>query len=487
MVKTFIKKNLQLIVLFICVLSILFIILSQAVSWVKFNADTGIGGLADLELDAEFYEAKVDYEAEVEVEEDLGGFGGMLGGLIDLGGITSGGRNVTIPPDTIYYIEGLGRFQELVGVLYGTTKDADYWVNLMSSRTNDTRVNVNTHTDVIPWWPEGIGQEITVTIKLIEVDGVENIRVNEVWIEVFKDWDEDNREYTSPPNKVWSTKPGDYLYELNDTVEYRHSVTVEREWGDRVGIIAKVNLTFTDIYNETSQRKREPFPSTKHPQIMVNIIPITQGQTFSILLMVLAFPVTLIGIIVTGIAILLVALQHRKRRSVLLGGAIINWMGVVFFVVGASTLIDLVEFIQPEWVTWNVLGLLTPIIAGTLLFIAFLLDIRYSPKEEKPTKAEGAGKDAEAAGSVEDEIKFDISAAVTEEEAMEDEEEGFQCPQCGKVFEEFIPECPDCGAEFEGVDEEEEYEEGVEEEEEGGKGEDEKQKVRKSKNKPRKR
>jgi hypothetical protein len=458
MVKSFIKKNLKMIVLNMCVLSVLFAVLSQTVSWVKFNADTGIGGLADLELDAEFYEARVEYKAKAEVEEDLGGFGGMLGGLIDLGGITSeaGGRNVTIPPDTIYYYEGLGRFQELVGVLYGTTKDADYWLNFLTSRTNDTRVNVNTHTDVIPWWPEGIGQEITVTIKLIEVDGVENIRVNEVWIEVWKDWDEDDREYTSSPNKVWSTKPGDYLYELNDTVEYRHSITVEREWGDRVGIIAKVNLTFTDIYNETNDRPRQPFPSTKHPQILVNIIPITQGQTFSIILMVLAFPVTIIGIIVTGIAILLVALQHRKRRSFLLGGAIINWMGVVFFVVGANTLIDLVEFIKPEWVTWNVLGLLIPIIAGAFLFIAFLLDIRYSPKEEKPTKAEEAGAPAE------DEIKFDISGAMGEEEAAEGEE-GFQCPQCGNIFEEFVSTCPECGTEFEGVEEEED-EEGEEEE-----------------------
>ncbi|UCG69014.1 MAG: zinc ribbon domain-containing protein [Thermoplasmata archaeon] len=456
MAESFIKKRLKSIVLIMCVLSILFAGLSQTVSWVKFNAEAGIGGLADIQLDAEFYEAKVEYEASAQVEEDLGGLGGMVGGLVDLGGITAGGRNVTIPQDTIYYYEGLGRFQELVGVLYGTTKDADYWVNLKTNSTNDTRVNVNTHTDIIPWWPEGIGQEITVTIKLIEVDGVKNLRVNEVWIEVFKEWDEDEREYTDTPSKVWSTKPGDYLYKLNDTVEYKHPVTVEKAWGDKIGIIAKVDLTLTDIYNETDRIQRRPFPSTKHPQIMVNIIPVTQGQTFSIVLMVLAFPVTIIGIIITGIATVLVALQRRKRRPFLLAGAIINWMGVVFFVVGANTLIDLVEFIEPEWVTWNVLGLLIPIIAGALLFIAFLLDIRHSPKEEAEEEAE------------EKEIKFDISAAISEEEAEGEEEldvEAFECPQCGKEFTEMVPACPACGAEFEGVEEDEE--EGEEEGEEG--------------------
>jgi len=142
------KKSTKQIVLLLCVLSIGFAGLSQTVYWVKFNADTGIGGLADIQLDAEFYEARVKYKAEAQVEEDLGGLGGIVGGLVDLGGITAGGRNVSIPEDEIYYYEGLGRFQELVGVLYGTTKDADYWVNLKTNSTNDTRVNINTHTDV---------------------------------------------------------------------------------------------------------------------------------------------------------------------------------------------------------------------------------------------------------------------------------------------------------------------------------------------------
>jgi hypothetical protein len=450
MAESFIKKNLKLIVLLLCALSILFAGLSQTVHWVKFNADTGIGGLADIQLDAEFYEAKVEYKAEAQVDEDLGGLGGMLGGLVDLGGVTAGGRNVTIPEDTIYYYEGLGNFQELVGVMYGTTKDADYWINLKTNSTNDTRVNVNTHTDVIPWWPEGIGQEITITVKLIEVDGVKNVRVNKVWLEVFKEWDEDEREYTDTPTKVWSTEPGDFLYKLNDSVDYKHSITVEREWGDKIGIIAKVDLTLTDINDETDRIQRRPFVSTKHPRIMVNIIPITQGQLISVALMIMAFPVTLIGIAVTAIASLLVAKQHRKRRHFLLGGAIINWMAVVFFVAGASALIDLVDFIKPEWVTWNVAGLLIPIFSGVFLFVALIIDIKYSPKEE-----------TKAAAPADDEIKFDISGAMAEEEG---EDEGFECPSCGKEFTEMVSECPKCGAEFEGLDEEDD-EEGEDEDE----------------------
>jgi hypothetical protein len=42
-----------------------------------------------------------------------------------------------------------------------------------------------------------------------------------------------------------------------------------------------------------------------------------------------------------------------------------------------------------------------------------------------------------------------------EVEWVEVSEESFQCPECGKEFNEIVPECPDCGAEFEDFDEEE--------------------------------
>ncbi len=48
---------------------------------------------------------------------------------------------------------------------------------------------------------------------------------------------------------------------------------------------------------------------------------------------------------------------------------------------------------------------------------------------------------------------------MAEEEAAEEEEEGFQCPQCENIFKEFVSTCPECGTEFEGVEEEEEEEE----------------------------
>ncbi len=444
MASSIIRKRLKFISIVLCILSLLLLILSQFIVWVAFDVDTSFSGLAsaDIELDAEFYEARVKYEAEAKNIE-TGGASGLIGGFIDLGGILEEG-NITIEPETIYYVEGLGRFQDLVGAIYGTTKNADYWINPKTDNSDSTKVTVNTHTDLIPWWPDGLAQEMTVTIALNQTDNVKNICINKVWIEAYTDWDDEQRKYIGKPLEVWKIEPGDYLYKVGDKKEYKHGIAVEREWGDRIGLIAMVDITMTDNQNETDYTQLKNFPSGGYPLEMVNIIPITQGQAASIVLIVLSFPMTIIALILTIIAMLLVIFQKKQRMHLLLSAAIVEWLAVAFFVIGASTLLSLIEFLREEWVSWNVIGLLIPTLAGAVLFIAFILEILYRPKE-MPEK----------------EIKFDISAAMAEEEAAEaaEEEEGFQCPQCGNIFEEFVSVCPECGTEFEGVEEDEEEEE----------------------------
>ncbi|ODS41019.1 MAG: hypothetical protein A7315_07230 [Candidatus Altiarchaeales archaeon WOR_SM1_79] len=459
MASSAIKERIQLISIILCILGLVLIILSQTIYWIGFNVDTSIGGIADIELDAKFYEAKVDYEAKAKVE-DTGGLGGIIGGFIGIGGILGEGGNISIPEDTIYYVEGLGKFQDLVGLMYGTTKNADYWIKPITDNSSNTRVIVNTHTDLIPWWPDGLAQEMTITVALNQTDNIKNVRINEVWIEAYTDWDDKERKYTSQPLELWKIKPGDYLYKVGDKKEYKHGIAVEKEWGDRIGLIAMVDITMTDIYNETNYDELKPFPHNSPPQEMVNIIPITQGQSMAVVLLVLSFPMAIFGIILIIVAMILIIFQKRRRAHVLFTAALVEWFAVIFFVIGASTLVSLIEFVKAEWVSWNIIGLILPILAGAVLFVAFLLEMIFGAKEEAP--------------SAEKEIKFDISAAMAEEEAAEgeeEEEEAFQCPKCGKVFTEMVSSCPECGAEFEGYEEEEE-DKGVEDEE-GDEGEEE--------------
>lgn len=449
MASSFMKEKLKMISISLCILSLLFMGLSQVLSWFVLDADKNIGGLADINLKADFYEARVDFTATAQVE--AGGLGGMIGGIADLGSVTSEG-NITISDD-IYYYEGLERLQGVIGVLFDTTKNADYSVNLQTWNSTNTWVWVNTHTDLIPWWPEGIGQDITITIKLNQSDNVKHVRINKIWIDIYTDWNEADRRYTTKSSKAWEIEPGDYLYRKDEEKVYKHAVAIEKEWGDKIGIITMVDLTMTDNQNETDIVQVRPFTSTSHPQKMVNIRPISQGQFISIVLMFVSFPMTIVAIILTIVALILTILKKRRRKHFMVLAGIFELLSVIFFVNGANTLIGLIGFLNEGDYYWNISGLLIPIIAGVLLLVAFILEMIYRPKKE-PEK----------------EVRFKIEG-LAEEEAEpsegldEGEEEEFQCPQCGKVFEELVSTCPDCGAEFEGVEEgEEEIEEELEKE-----------------------
>jgi hypothetical protein len=279
-----------------------------------------------------------------------------------------------------------------------------------------------------------------------------------------------------------------------------------------------VDLTMIDIYGEESIAQVRPFPGDSHPQQMVNIVPISQAQFLSVILMFMAFPLTVIAIMLTMNTILLsifekkplvlsfvtsgifngilgfsyfynpdeitrfmkivplalailgmlfMILQIKRRKGFILLAGILEIFAVLFFINGANTLVNLIKFLAEEDFTLNAVGLFIPLLAGALLIVLFILQWRFGPKKVKEEVCAVEGE----------ELKFDLSGALAEEEE-EEEEEGFECPVCGKEFTEMVPECPECGAEFEGADEgededEEEDEEEDEDEEEKGKDSEE--------------
>lgn len=128
MAGSFLKENHKFITIFLCVLSIALILASQFVPYFTLDANKSIGGLATINLNAEFYQSGADFTATAKVE--AGGLGGMIGGIADLGAAGTDG-NITIS-DHIYYYQGMDQFQGMVGVLFDTTKNADYTVNLQT-------------------------------------------------------------------------------------------------------------------------------------------------------------------------------------------------------------------------------------------------------------------------------------------------------------------------------------------------------------------
>jgi hypothetical protein len=445
MAGSFLKENHKLITIFLCVLSIALILASQFVSIFILDAEKSIGGLATINLDAEFYQSGVDFTATAKVE--AGGLGGMIGGIADLGSVGDDG-NITIS-DHIYYYQGLDQFQGMIGVLFDTTKNADYTVNLQTWNFTNTWVWVNTHTDLIPWWPEGLGQDITITVRLNQTDNIKEVRINRVWIDIYTDWNETQRKYKQLAEKAWEISPDDVLTQEGDEKIYKHAVAIEKEWGDKIGIITMVDLTMIDVNDETDIVQVRPFTSISHPQKMVNIRPLTQGQFISILLMFISLPISILAIIFAVLGILFTNAQRKRRVHLLFTAGLLEIFAAIFFINGANTLLSLITFLTEDDYSWNILGIMIPILAGAILIVAFIIEMKYRVKEP------------EEVGLPEDEIKFDISEAMAEEA---EEEEGFECPACGKEFTEMVSECPKCGAEFEGLEEDEVEEDEAEEE-----------------------
>lgn len=304
---------------------------------------------------------------------------------------------------------------------------------------------------MIPWWPEGIGQDITITVKLNQTDNVKEVRINRVWIDIYTDWNETQRKYKKLAEKAWEISPDDVLTQEGDEKVYTHSVAIEKDWGDKIGIITMVDLTMTDVNDETDIVQVRPFTSISHPQKMVNIRPLTQGQFISIILMFVSLPISILAIVFATIGILYTKAQRKRRVHLLFAAGLLEIFATIFFINGSNTLLSLITFLTEEDYSWNILGILIPLIAGLLLIIAFIIEMRYRQKETEDEVC-----------LPEDEIKFDISASMAEEA----EDEGFECPACGKEFIEMVSECPECGAEFEGLEEDEEEEDDVEEENE---------------------
>jgi DNA-directed RNA polymerase subunit RPC12/RpoP len=443
MAGSFFKENPKKATMLLCVLSIVLISASQFISFFILDAETSIGGIATINLDAEFYQSGASFKATADVE--AGGAGGLIGGIVDLGGATGGDGGIEIE-DQIFYFQGLERLQGMVGVLYDTTKNADYTVNLQTQNYSNARVNVNTHTDLIPWWPEGIAQEITITIKFNTSDNTQEIRINNVRLNLYTNWDERNRKYTEVSESIWEISPNDVLLQEGDSKSYRHSVALDSDMGDKIGLIAMVTFSITDIDGNPLKNAVTGFPSTGHPQEMVSIRPLAQSSFVSLIFMFLSFPLSILAIIIAVVGILYTHLERKRRKQLLFTAGLLQIFAVLFFINGANTLISLIDVLKAEDFTYNFLGLGIAILGGVLLLVAFFVQWKYGPKEPLPGEY-----------AVEDELKFDISAAMAEEGA-EDEEE-FECPACGAAFEEMIAECPSCGAEFEGAEEEEEEDE----------------------------
>ncbi len=361
--------------------TIIFLIVGASVAgiglnleWCKVDAQQAEFGPIDVNLTAEFNAYRVDYEGDAKLNKDRtpGGFGGLAGGLTE--GIT---KEIE---DEKMFLTGMGDFQENIGVFYDSTKTVKY--ESSGSRWNGTDYNeitveISTHVDLVPWWIVGISQPCEITVKLLETTENVNIVVNKIWLELQRDWDEDEREYTR--TKVIWDKSVDYqMVNINDSKKYKTDVTIDKDYG-RVGLVGKANITITDTETQTTVNTLEPGVLT------INIYTLSQSEGVDIVLLVLAFPIAIVSIILTVLAILLILLKKRAGAYVAISAFILMLLIIIFYYRGMVTLLNQIDIIQ-DYFEWSYGIVVTGVGAGFMGAGGVLAVIIRPPKAAKPAK-----------------------------------------------------------------------------------------------------
>ena len=366
--------------------------------WGTLDVDTKIGP-ASASLDADFYEHSVNYVITGNMSSDSSGIIGGIGG-----GITKG---VTVDiHENKTFLTGLGEFQENIGLILNSHKDKRYKIttSIQNSQTEeyeDTVIWITTHIDLIPWWPEGVGQSCSVKVTLAEPGLIQNIVIKEVKIILWRELDFGKQTYSESSKALAKTSPNDKLSKLNESKKYDFNVAIGGDYG-QVGIIGVVEVTIIDLDgNEVPANtiinlgKSDPMPAGRSN----NINTMSQGQAASVVLMVLAFPISIISIVFMIIAIPFVFNRHRICSGIIITALILNVLAFIFYINGIETLIGLLDSVLEtpvrENFTWS--GIIAlPIIGIGLLIPAYIfariIRLRSTKKAEKKGKRKGKQK-----------------------------------------------------------------------------------------------
>ncbi|WP_455391541.1 hypothetical protein [[Eubacterium] cellulosolvens] len=381
--------TIKYIIIILLVVSAILTGASQLMVWGSLDVDTKIGP-AKASLEADFFEHGVNYEINISgnLSIGIGGIGGEINEVIQ--------ENKT-------FLTGLGDFQENIGLILDSYKDKRYLIKTSildpeTSEFKDTRVWVDTHAELVPWWPVGMAQKYTVKVTLDEPGNCENVVVNKIKIILWREFDNTKQVYGQASEPLVERSPQHIISRKNDSRSYELEATISEDYG-RVGIIAIVELIVNDKNgNEIPQNtiinlgKSNPMPSA----LTTNIYTMETGEGINIVLMVLAFPISMINIVFMIIAIPFVYMRKRGCFILVLFATILGVLAIAFFINGINTLINLLDSVLDtpvrENFTWNATIVIPSLAVGMLIAAAVLTFVIRPPKEKKKDKKKGRGK-----------------------------------------------------------------------------------------------
>ena len=146
---------------------------------------------------------------------DVWNYDPVLFGFQQVGYISCGEEN------QIAEYEKIHKSQNSVGYtsdLYVGKEARDFLSSIWPDFKHHT-IEVAIHTEFIPFWPESIPKEYTVTVRLLNDEIVEKVSIHEVEILIFSDWDSQSLEFSKVATAV-HLKPNDELLAANDSFSY---------------------------------------------------------------------------------------------------------------------------------------------------------------------------------------------------------------------------------------------------------------------------
>ncbi len=311
---------------------------------------TVLGRTADLSI--QFYEAKADYNASAEQM-----------------GIAQSG--------VLVYTEGMsgGQFGDAMGLLKGSNKKFSYSIEPYNHNAT-ALVLVNTSVDMIPFWPAIVKQNVVINVTLISARNISEIHIDKVYIRVWGEFNEGTRKYGAHI-QVWEIDVNDMLTEVGQQKTYECKIKVDTEMGERLGIIGMADIRMIDENGNPDLIQPKDIPEETAPELSINIQPLTTGQTISVLMAVLAYPLSIMAAVLSVIGIvLLFAAQFIKKslKKYILGtltaGGVVGLIGVLSFYSGINTLVELIGF--ERFLSWSN-NIAYPAAGSVLLLAAAIL------------------------------------------------------------------------------------------------------------------
>lgn len=343
---------------------------SLLLPWGALNVKTTLGGLIPVTLDASVSEYGVSYTA------DLSGTQGIIQGTGNIN------RKIT---DKKVFLTGLGSFQELIGFLKGSSKYRNHTIEIFTVPQNYATVVIETYSATIPWWPVGVSEQLTVTVRMSEQpQNITRVSITRVWFELHQKVNNQDRYKV-----LWESKPNDTLTKLGDTKSYTTKVTVNEDLGN-FSVVGRAELLLVDKDGVSASGPGHEIKSFIDNPKMINLWTISSGRTARIGMLLMAMPLTVISLIMLAASAVAGYARTRWAWKLAAVAAVLGLLSVLFFYLGVGALIELTGY--GDWYSWNPAGPGLSSLGGVLGIIGFALLFVENRKMEVPIEAEKEDK-----------------------------------------------------------------------------------------------